>query len=163
MVFRWQERSWRKEHVVVQTLTYWGPAWICYLGLLRVSLKQKIHSINFSLQNNFKHNIYKKEESHEPNISSFGLNKYKTKLLVPQVVTDRRLSNMKVVANWVPSEEILDLHQVFLFLLCFPLWWWKGLRKRENMREKEGEDNPIMRDHHQNPMSTWVYPKGPTS
>jgi len=43
------------------------------------------------------------------------------------------------------------------------MWWLKGRKKRENKREKEGEDNPIMRDHHQNPMSTWVPPKYPAS
>jgi hypothetical protein len=43
------------------------------------------------------------------------------------------------------------------------MWWLKGRKKRENKREKEGEDNPIIRDHHQNPMSTCVPPKGPTS
>ena len=163
MVFRWQEMSWSKEHVVLQILIHWEPAWICYLGPLRVSLRQKLHSINFLLQNDFKHNIYKKEECHEPYISSFGINNYKTSLLVSQVVIDRRLCNNKVVANWVPGEDILDLHQVFFFFLCSHLWWGKGRRKRENKREKEGEGNPIMREHHQNPMSTCVPPKGPTS
>ena len=163
MVFRWQEKSWSKEHVVLQTLTHQGDAWICYPGSLWVSLRQKLHSINFLLQNNWKDNKYKKEEGHEPYISSFGINNYKTSLLVSQVVIDRRLCNIKVVANWVPGEDILDLHQVFLFLLCYHLWCGKGRRKRVNKRGKEGEDNPIMRDHHQNPMSTWVPPKGPTS
>ena len=163
MVFRWQEKSWSKEHVAFQTLTHQRPAWIYYLGPLRVSLKQKLHYINFLLQNNFKHRKYKKEEGHEPYISSFGIKNYKTNLLVPQVVIDRRLCNIKVVDNWVPGEDILDLHQVFLFLLCSHLWWGKGRRKRENKREKEGEHTPIMRDHHQNPMSTCVPPKGPTS
>ena len=141
MVFRWQEKSWCKEHVVFQLLTHQGPAWICYLGPLRVSLKQKLHSINFSLQNDFKHNKYKKEEFHEPYISSFSINNYKTNLLVPQVVIDRRLSNIKVMANRVPGEGILDLNQVFLFLLCSHMWWLKGRKKTENKREKEGEDN----------------------
>ena len=58
-----------------------------------------LHSINFSLQNNFKHNIYKKEESHEPYISSFGINNYKANLLVPQVVINQRLYNINVVDN----------------------------------------------------------------
>ena len=163
MVFRLQEKSWSKEHVVLQPLIHWGPAWICYLGPLRVSLRQKFHSINFLVQNNFKHNKYKKEECHEPYISSFSINKYKTNLLVPQIVIDQRLCNIKVVDNWVPSEDILDLHQVFFFFLCSHLWWGKGRRKRENKRDKEGEDNPIIRDYHQNPMSTCVPPKGPTS
>ena len=161
MVFNEKNRS--KEHVVLQTLTHWGPAWICYLGPFRVSLRQKLHSINFLLQNNWKDNKYKKEEGHEPYISSFGINNYKTSLLVSQVVIDRRLCNIKVVANWVPGEDILDLHQVFLFLLCYHLWCGKGRRKRENKKGKEGEDNPNMRDHHQNPMPTCIPPKGPTS
>ena len=117
MVFRWQEKSWSKEHVVFQPLTHQGPAWICYLGPLRVSLKQKLHSINFSLQNDFKHNKYKKEEFHEPYISSFSINNYKTYLLVPPVVIDWRLCNIKVVANWFPSGDILDLHQSFSFCM----------------------------------------------
>ena len=36
------------------------------------------------------------------------------------------------------------------------MWWGKGRKKRENKREKEGEDNPIMSDHHQKPVSTCV-------
>ena len=87
--FQWQEMSWSKEHVVLQPLSFWGPAWICYLGILRVSLRQKLQnglSINLLLQNNFKHNRYKKQECHEPYISSFGINNYKTNLLVSQVV-----------------------------------------------------------------------------
>ena len=157
---------WSKEHVVLQPLIHWGSAWICYLGLLRVSLRQKFqngHSINFLLQNGFKHNKYNKEECHKPYILSFGINNYKTNLLVPQVVIDWRLYNIKVVDNWVPGEDILDLHQVFLFFLCSHMWWGKGRRKRENNKGKEGEANLIMRDHHQNPMSTRVPPKGPTS
>ena len=143
MVFRWQEKSWGKERVALQPLTHRGPPWICYLGPLRVSLKQKLHSIIFSLQNDFKHNKYKKEEGHEPYISSLGIKNYKTNLLVPQVVINQRLYNINVVDNWVPGEDILDLHQVFLFLLCSHLWWGNGRRKRENEREKEGEGNPI--------------------
>ena len=143
MVFRLQEKSWRKEHVVLQPLTHRGPAWICYLGPLRVSLRQKLHSLNFLLQNDLKHNKYKKEEGHEPYISSFSINNYKTNLLVPKVFIDCRLCNIKVVDNWVAGEDILDLHQVFLFLLCSHLWWGNGRRKRENEREKEGEGNPI--------------------
>ena len=34
-----------------------------------------------------------------PIYSSFGINNYKTNLLVPQVVIDWRLCNIKVVAN----------------------------------------------------------------
>ena len=134
MVFNEKNRS--KEHVVLQTLTHWGPAWICYLGPFRVSLRQKLHSINFLLTNNFKHNKYKKEEGHEPCISSFGINNYKTSLLVSQGVIDRRLCNIKVVANWVPSEDILDLHQSFsscCLLTCDG--WREGGRGR--IREKK--------------------------
>ena len=32
IVFRWQEKHWSKEHVFLQALTHWEPAWICYLG-----------------------------------------------------------------------------------------------------------------------------------
>ena len=138
MVFRWQEKSRSKEHVVLQTLAHQGPAWICYLGPLRVSLRQKLHSINFLLQNDFKHNKYKKEEGHEIYISSFGINNYKTNFLFSQVSINRRLCNIKVVANWVPSEDILDLHQVFLFLLCSHLWWGREGR-RGRIREKKRE------------------------
>ena len=104
--------------MVFQPLTHQRPASICYLGPLWVSLRQKLHSINLLLQNDVKHNKFKKEEGHEPYISSLGINNYKTNLLVPQVVIDRRLSNIKVMANRVPGEGILDLNQVFLFLLC---------------------------------------------
>ena len=55
--------------------------------------------MNLLQQNDFKHNKYKKEEGHEPYISSFGINNYKANLLVPQVVIDRRLCNIKVVDN----------------------------------------------------------------
>ena len=136
MVFRWQEKSWNKEHVFLQNLTHQRPASICYLGPLWVSLRQKLHSINLLLQNAFKHSKYKKEECHEPYISSFGINNYKTNLLVPQVVIDQRLCNIKVVDNWVPSEDILDLYQVFLFLLCSHLWREGG---RGRIREKKRE------------------------
>ena len=44
-------------------------------------------------------NKYKKEECHEPYISPFGYNNYKTNLLVPQGVIDWRLCNIKVVDN----------------------------------------------------------------
>ena len=161
-VFRWQKMRWSNEHVVPQSLIHWGPARICYLGPLWVSLRQKLQnvpSINFLLLNDFTHNIYKKEVCHEPYISSFGINNYKTNLLVPQVVVYWRLCNIKVVESWVPSKDILDIHQVFLFLLCSHMWWGKGRRKRENKKEKEGEANPIMRDHHQNPMSVFLSPK----
>ena len=165
MVFRWQQKSWRKEHVVLPPLTHWGPAWICYLGPLRISLRQKIQnglSINFLLQNNFKHNKYKTEECHEPYISSFGINNYKTNLLVPQVVIDWRLQHRgdgQLSSRWRHSW----LASVLLFLLCSHMWWGKGRRKRNNKREKYGKANPIMRDHHQNTMSTWIPPEGPTS
>ena len=139
MVFRWQEKSWSKEHVVLQTLTHQGDAWICYPGPLWVSLRQKLHSINFLLQNNFKHNKYKKEEGHEPYISSFSINNYKTNLLVPQVVIDCRLCNVKVVDNWVPGEDILDLPQVFLFLLCSHFFCGGREGGRGKIREKKRE------------------------
>ena len=93
--------SWNKEHVVLQPFIYWGPARIYYLGLLNISVRQKLQnglSINL-LQNNFKHNKYKKEECHEPYISPFSINNYKTNLLVPQAVIDWRLCNIKVKDN----------------------------------------------------------------
>ena len=119
--------------------THQGAAWICYLGPLRVSLRQKLHSINFLLQNDFKHNKYKKEEGHEPYISSFSINNYKTNLLVPQVVIDCRLCNVKVVDNWVPGEDILDLPQVFLFLLCSHFFCGGREGGRGKIREKKRE------------------------
>ena len=127
--------------MVLQPLIHWGPAWNCYLGLLRLSLRQKLQnglSINFLLQNNFKHNKYKTEECHEPYISSFGINNYKTNLLVPQVVIDWRLCNIKVVASWVPSEDILDLHQSFFSYLLTCGGWREGGRRRiwEKNRER---------------------------
>ena len=94
--------SWSKQYVVFQLLIYWEPASICYLVILRGSLRQRLQnglSINLLLQNSFKHDKYKKEECHELYISSFGINNYKTNLLVPQVVIDWRLCNIKVVAN----------------------------------------------------------------
>ena len=94
--------SWNNEHVVLQPFIHWGPARICYFGLLRVSVRQKLQNglfINFLLQNIFKHNKYKKDGCHEPYIPSFGINNYKTNLLVPQVVIDCRICNIKVVAN----------------------------------------------------------------
>ena len=39
----------------------------------------------------------------------------------------------------------------------------EGKEDEGEQRENQGQANPIMRDHHQNPMSTWVPPKGPTS
>ena len=156
---------WSKEHMVFQTLIHWGPAWICYLGLLRVSLRQKLQnglSINFFLQNNFQHNKYKKEECHAPYISSFSISNYKTNHLVPQVVIDWRLCNIKVVAKWVHRKTSLTCISLSL-LAMFSHVVVEGNKKRENEREKEGEAKPIMRDHHQNPMSTRVPPKGPTS
>ena len=133
--------SWSKEHVVLQPLIHWGPAWICYLGLLRVSLRQKFQiglSINFLLQNDFKHNKYNKEECHKPYILSFGINNYKTNLLVPQVVIEWWLCNIKVMANWVPSEDILDLHQSFSS--CYVLTcggWREGGRGRMTEKKRE--------------------------
>ena len=132
--------SWSKQYVVFQLLIYWEPASICYLVILRGSLRQRLQnglSINFLLQNNFKHNKYKTEECHEPYISSFGINNYKTNLLVPQVVIDWRLCNFKVVANWVPSEVILDFHQSFSF--CYVLTcggWREGRRGRKREKKK---------------------------
>ena len=155
---------WSKEHMVLQPLIHWGPAWICYLGLLRVSLRQKFQnglSINFLLQNNFKHNKYKKEECHTPYISSFGISNYKTNLLVPQVVLDWRLCNIKVVTNWVHRKIFLTC--ISLYLAMFSHVVVEGNKKRENEREKEGQVNPIMRDHHQNPISTRIPPKSPAS
>ena len=133
--------NWSKEHVVLQPLIHWEPAWICYLGLLRISQRQKFQnalSINFLLQNNFQHNKYKKEECHEPNISSFGINNYKSNILVPQVVIDWRPCNIKVVANWVPREDILDLHPSFSS--CYVLTcggWREGRRGRIRGKNKE--------------------------
>ena len=131
--------SWSKEHGVLQPLIHWGPAWICYLGLLRVSLRQKLHSINFLLQNDFKHNKYRKEEGHEPYISSFSINNCKNNLLVPQVVIDRRLWNIKVVDTWVPSEDILDLHQSFSCWYVLTCGDWREGRSgriREKKRDR---------------------------
>ena len=113
------------------------PAWICYLGLLRVSLRQRLF-INFLLQNNFKHNKYKKEECHEPYISSFSISNYKTNLLVPQVVIDWRLCNIKVMANWVSGEDILNLHQSFSSCYVFTCGGWREGR-RGRIREKKRE------------------------
>ena len=132
--------SWSKDHVVLQPLIHLGPAWIYYLGLLRVSLREKLQnglSINFLLQNNFKHNKYRKEEYHESYISSFINNNYKTNFLVPQVVIDWRLCNIKVMANWVPGEDTLNLHQSFSF--CYVLTcggWREGRRGRKREKKK---------------------------
>ena len=115
---------WSKEHMVLQPLIHWEPAWICYLGLLRVSLRQKLQnglSINFLLQNNFKHNKYKKEECHTPYISSFGISNYKTNLLVPQVVLDWRLCNIKVVTNWVHRKIFLTCIRLSLLAMFSPV------------------------------------------
>jgi len=133
--------SWSKKPVVLQPLIHWGPAWICYLGLVRISLRSKIQnelSINFLLENNFKHNKYKKEECHEPYISSFSINNYKTNLLVPQVVIDWRLCNIKMVANWVPSGDILELHQSFSSCCVLTCGGWREGR-RGRMTEKKSE------------------------
>ena len=106
-----------------------------------VSLRQNVQnglSINFLLQNDFKHNKYNKEECHKPYILSFGINNYKTNLLVPPVVIDWRLCNIKVMTNWFPSEDILELHQSFSS--CYLLTcggWRKGGRGR--IREKKRE------------------------
>ena len=126
--------------MVLQPLIHWGPAWICYLGLLRVSLRQKLQnglSINFLLQNNFKHNKYKTEECHEPYISSFGINNYKTNLLVAQFVIDWRLWNIKFMASLVTCEDIVDLHQSFssCYLLTCSGWREGGIgRIRKNRK-----------------------------
>ena len=116
----------------------------------------------FLVQNNFKHDKYKKEECHEPYISSFSINNYKTKL---SPTGCHRLETMQHQGGGQLSSQQKHswLASVFLLLVCSHMWWLKGRKKRENKREKEGEANPIMRDHHQNPMSTWVPPKGPTS
>ena len=108
---------------------------------MMVSLRQKLQnglSINFLLQIYFKHNKYKKEECHEPYISSFGNNNYKNNLVVPPVVINWRLCNIKVVTNWVPSEDILDLHQSFSS--CYVLTCG-GRRegRRGRIREKKKE------------------------
>ena len=135
---------WSKEHMVFQPLIHWGPAWICYLGLLRISLRQKLQnglSINFFLQNNFEHNKYKKEECHAPYISSFSISNYKTNFLVPQVVIDWRLCNIKVVANWVHRKTFLTCISLSL-LAMFSHVVVEGYKKRENEREKEGEAKP---------------------
>ena len=156
---------WSKEHMVFQPLIHWGSAWTCYLGLLRISLRQKLQnglSINFFLQNNFQHYKYKKEECHAPYISSFSISNYKTNHLVPQVVIDWRLCNIKVVAKWVHRKTSLTCISLSL-LAMFSHVVVEGNKKRENEREKEGEAKPIMRDHHQNPMSARVPPKSPTS
>ena len=155
---------WSKEHMVFQPVIHWGPAWILCLGLLRVSLRKKLQNglyINFLLQNNFKYNKYKTEECHARYISSFSISNYKTNLLVPQAVIEWRLCNIKVVANWVHRKTFLTC--ISLSLLAMFSHVVERNKKRENEREKEGEGNPIMRDHHQNPISTRVAPKGPTS
>ena len=127
--------------MVFQPVIHWGPAWILCLGLLRVSLRQKLQNglyINFLLQNNFKYNKYKTEECHAPYISSFSISNYKTNLLVPQIVIDWRLCNIKVMANWVPSRDHFDLHQSFSS--CYVLTcgdWREGRRGR--IREKKRE------------------------
>ena len=61
-----------------------------------------------------------------------------------------------------PAKTFLSSISLSLFAL-FSHVVAEGKEEEENMREKEGEANPIMRDHHQNPMTTWVSPKGPTS
>ena len=135
--------SWNKEHVVLQPLIHWGPAWICYLGLLRLSLRQKLQnglSINFLLQNHISNitNIIKKSVINAISYH-FGRNKYKTNVLVPPVVIDWRLCNIKVMTNWFPSEDILELHQSFssCYLLTCGGWREGGRgRIREKNREK---------------------------
>ena len=133
--------SCSKEHVVLPSLIHWETASICYLGLLRVSLRQKFQngpSIYFLLLNNFTHNKYKKEQCHEQYISSFDIYNYKTKLLVPQVVIDWRLCKIQVVDNWVPGEYIFDLYQVFLISLCSLFGGGrKGGRGRTRKKKRE--------------------------
>ena len=106
-----------------------------------VSLRQKFQnglSINFLLQNDFKHNKYNKEECHKPYILSFGINNYKTNILVPHIVIDWRLCKIKVMASWVPGEDILDLHQSFFSYLLTCGGWREGGRRRiwEKNRER---------------------------
>ena len=139
MIFRWQEKSWSKEHVAFQTLTHQRPAWIYYLGPLRVSLEQKLHYINFLLQNNFKHRKYKKEEGHEPYISSFGINNYKTNLLVPQVV----MTSDCAISRWWTTEFAVKtfLTCIRSFSSCYVLICCGGRegqigRIREKKRER---------------------------
>ena len=148
--------------MVLQSLIHWEPAWIFYLGLFRVSLRQKLQngpSIYFLLLNDFSHNKYKKEECHEAYILPFDIYNYKTNLLFSQGVIDWRLCNIKVVGSWVPSKDILDLHQVFHFLLCSHIWWGKGWRKRENKKEKEERLIPSWGNHYQTPCQPEYLPK----
>ena len=86
----------------------------------------------------FKQNKYKKEECHKPYISSFGNNNYKNNLVVPPVVINWRLCNIKVVTNWVPSEDILDLHQSFSSCYVLTYAGWREGR-RGTIREKKME------------------------
>ena len=51
-------------------------------------LKWTFHKPLTAKKKKFKHNKYKKEECHEPYVSSFGINDYKTNFLVPKVVID---------------------------------------------------------------------------
>ena len=111
-------------------LLFWAPQ-----GISKTEIS-KCTCYKLFTTNDFKHNKYNKDECHEPYISSFGINNYKTSLFVPQVVIDWRLCNIKVVAKWVPGKDIHDLHQVFLFLLCSHLWWGKERKKRENRQKK---------------------------
>ena len=66
----------------------------------------------------------------------FVMNKYKTNLLVPPVVIDWRLCNIKGVASWVPGEDILDLHQSFSFCYLLTCGGWreggKEIRQEKN-------------------------------
>ena len=70
--------------------------------------------------------------------------------------------HIQVVDIEFPVKAFLTCKGLSHFVM-FSLWWGKERRKRENKKEKEGEANLIMRDHHQKPMSTCVSPKGPTS
>ena len=139
-VFRWQEKSWSKEHVVLQPLIHWGPAWICYLGLLRISLRQKLQnglSINFLLQNNFEHNKHKKEECHEPYISSFGMNNYKANF---SPIACHRLETMQHQGGGqlISQQRHSWLASVFFFLYVLTCGGWREGR-RGRMREKQSE------------------------
>ena len=131
--------SWSKKPVVLQPLIHWGPAWICYLGLIRISLRQKFQnglSINL-LQNDFKHNKYNKEECHKPYICHLAT--ITTKL----ISLSHRLSRTEdyTTSRWWPIEFPMKtfLACISLYLLISShMWRLKGRRKREN-REKNKE------------------------
>ena len=76
-----------------QNLLSWAPQGISKTETSKWTLYKLL------LQNYFKHNINNKEECHKPCILSFGIKNYKTNLLVPQVVINWRLCNIKVMAK----------------------------------------------------------------